>query len=168
MTINDLIPWKRSEKIPVRREDAGSYLQMRDEMNRLFERFFEDPWGLRPFDFAETTLSGFMPRVDVSETDKEIKVTVELPGLDEKDITLSLENDMLSIRGEKKTEKQDKSNNYYHMERSYGSFQRQISLPKAVDEDNIAALFKNGILTVTLPKHQTVEPNGKRIIVKRG
>jgi HSP20 family protein len=168
MTINDLIPWKKSEKLPVRRQEASSIFQLNNDLNRMFESFFENPWSLRPFDAFEANLSGFMPRLDVSETDKEMIVSVELPGLDERDIQISLEEGVLIIGGEKKTEKQEKSHNFHRMERSYGSFTRQVALPVDVDENAVSATFKNGLLNVTLPKKQPSLTQGKRITVKKG
>ncbi|MCE1251969.1 MAG: Hsp20/alpha crystallin family protein [Anaerolineae bacterium] len=168
MTLNHLIPWKRSEKLPVRRQEADSFLQLRDEMDRMFESFFEPPWSLRPFEPFESNFSGFMPSLDVNETDKDINVTIELPGLEDKDIQLSLENNVLTVSGEKKFEKQEKKNNFHRLERSYGSFSRQVALPCDVDEDRVSAVFKNGILNISLPKLQANSSQNKRIVVKRG
>ena len=168
MTLNNLIPWKRSEKLPVRRQEADSFLQLRDEMDRMFENFFESPWSLRPFEAFEANLSGFMPSLDVNETEKDINVTVELPGMEDKDIQLFLDNNVLTISGEKKFEKQEKKNNFHRLERSYGTFSRQVALPCDVDEDHVSASFKNGILNVTLPKQQVNDPQSKRITIKRG
>jgi HSP20 family protein len=158
MTISDLVPWKRGEKqVPVRREEERSSLSVQDEFNRLFDEFF-DGFGLAP--------SGtFVPQVDVAEGDKEIKVSAELPGLDEKDVEVTLSNNVLTISGEKKDEKEDRGKNYYRMERSYGSFQRSISVPLEVDTDKVEATFKQGVLTVTLPKTAAAQ-KGKRITVK--
>jgi HSP20 family protein len=168
MTINDLIPWKKSEKLPVRRQEANSIFQLNNDFNRIFESFFENPWSLRPFDAFEANLNDFMPRLDVNETDKEMIVSVELPGMDEKDIQISLEEGVLTISGEKKIEKQEKSHSFHRMERSYGSFTRQVALPVDVDEDAVSATFKNGLLNVTLPKKQLSLSQGKRITVKKG
>jgi HSP20 family protein len=167
MTINDLIPWKRSQKLAVRRPEADSIFQFNDDMNRMFENFFETPWSLRPFEAFESGFDSFLPRLDMSETDKDIKVTVELPGTDEKDIQLSLDDNVLTISGEKKSEKQEKSHNFHRMERSYGSFSRQVVLPVDVDENAVSAVFKNGVLNITLPKQQELLSQGKRIPVKR-
>jgi HSP20 family protein len=168
MTINDLIPWKRSQKLAVRRPEADSIFQLNNDMNRMFENFFEAPWSLRPFEAFESSLNRFMPSLDMSETDKDIKVTVELPGIDEKDIQLSLDDGVLSISGEKQFEKQEKRDNYHRLERSYGSFSRQVLLPADVDEDAVSAIFKNGVLNITLPKQQAALSESKRIAIKRG
>jgi HSP20 family protein len=168
MTINNLIPWKRSQKLAVRRPEVDSIFQLNDEMNRLFENFFEAPWSLRPFEAFESSLNNFMPSLDMSETGQDIKVTVDLPGLDEKDIQLSLDDGVLTISGEKQSEKQEKRDNYHRLERSYGSFSRQVILPVDVDEDAVSAVFKNGVLNITLPKQQEVLSQSKRIPIKRG
>lgn len=108
----------------------------------------------------------FNPQVDVTENDQEIKVAAELPGLTEKDVEVSLANDMLTISGEKRAEKEDKGENYYRMERSYGSFQRTIPLPTEVEANKVDATFKNGVLTVTLPKSAQAVQNRKKIAIK--
>ena len=93
-----------------------------------------------------------MPAVDVAETDKTYEITAELPGLHEKNIEVRLANGVLSIKGEKQEEKEEKEKDYYRRERSFGSFERRFQVPENVDEDKIEASFKNGILSVTLPK----------------
>ncbi|GIK40693.1 MAG: hypothetical protein BroJett011_45260 [Chloroflexota bacterium] len=107
----------------------------------------------------------FSPRVDVTENEKEVRITAELPGLEEKDIDVSLSNDVLTISGEKKAEREDKGDNYYRMERSYGSFHRSIPLPTEVDTDHCDATFKNGVLQITLPKVHLKE-SAKKITIK--
>jgi HSP20 family protein len=168
MTMFDLIPWKRSEKLPARRDEMDSFIKLRDEMNQLFDSFFDDPWSLRPFEAFNSSFSDFMPRFEVSETDKQWTVSVELPGMDEKDVQVSLENQMLTISGEKKSESKDKGGSTYRSERSYGSFRRQLALPGQVNEDDVSAVFKNGVLTVTLPRSQAVYAAAKKISIKHG
>ncbi len=147
MAITNLVPWKRGKTVPVK---AGVQT-LHDEMNQLFDEFFSG-FGLAPWaPFAEME-SYFSPRVDVIETDKEVKVSAELPGLSEKDVEVSLSHDVLTIKGEKKSEEEHKEHNSYRLERVYGSFQRSIPLPCEVDEDKVEAVFKNGVLTITLPK----------------
>ena len=164
MAISDLVPWKRGErKLPVRRGEEPFYA-MQERMNRMFDDFFSDRFGLAPFG---EQFGAFNPSVDVTESDQEIKVSAELPGLAEQDIEVSLSNDVLTLRGEKKVEKEDKGENYYRMERSYGSFHRSISLPTEVKADQVEATFKNGVLTVTLPKAATAQ-NRKKINIKAG
>jgi HSP20 family protein len=126
-------------------------------------------WGMGwvPFRVVQEGVSAYAPRVDVEETDTELRVTVELPGMDEKDVDVSLDRGVLAIRGEKKTEHQEKGKRAHWVERSYGTFQRAIPLPiEAVDQDTINASFKKGVLTVTLPKTADVKRQARKIDVK--
>lgn len=165
MALNSLIPWRRRSQLPVRqverREPLGA---LRQEMDQLFDDFFSG-FGLAPFDAFES-FSTFTPQVDVVENDREIKVLAELPGLDEKDVEVALDGTTLMISGEKKAEKEDRGDNYYHVERSYGSFRRAVPLPNEVDTDKIDATFKNGVLTVVLPKTPEARQRVKKIAVK--
>jgi HSP20 family protein len=108
-----------------------------------------------------------MPHMDVSETDKELKVCAELPGVSEKDVDVRLEDDVLVIRAEKKFERKDEKENFHFMERSYGTFQRSLRLPFSVNPDDVKAGFENGVLTVTLPK-SAQQARSRRIEVSRG
>lgn len=170
MAITDMIPWKRKET-EAEGEERGltryedPMLTFQQQMNRMFDEFFRG-WGIEPFGGA--TREGwdvFNPRVDVTETDRKIKVTAELPGLSMEDVDVSLERNMLTIRGEKKQEREQRAHNYLRSERSYGSFTRSIPLPAQVSPDEIDAVFRNGVLTVTLPKTEKPEPR-KRITVR--
>jgi len=105
--------------------------------------------------------------MDVSENDKEVKVEIELPGMEENDVQVSLSHNTLTISGEKKSEKEDKSRNYHRIERSYGSFSRSIPLPEGIDQDKIEAMFKKGVLHVVLPKTAQYVQEQKQIKVKR-
>jgi len=161
MAKKTIVPVQK-ESLPARPEDWTPFALLRQEMNSLFDNFFR---GFEPEPF-ETRLGAFSPRVDIAETDKEIKVTAELPGMDDKDIDVALTRDMLTIRGEKKEEKEEKGKNYYRMERSYGSFSRSIPLPSEIDTNKVKADFKKGILTVTLPKTPQAIKETKKIQVK--
>ncbi len=132
--------------------------RMRREMDRLWDSFFER----RPARVEE--VSEWLPSLDVSETKNEFVVKAELPGIDPKDIDISLTNDILTIKGEKKQEKEEKEENYHLIERSYGSFTRSVRVPGQVQSDKINATFKNGVLKVTLPK--TEEAKKKEIKIK--
>jgi len=161
MAITDLVPWKRGAKnVLVRREEEVPFYSLEREVNRLFDDFFGSGFGLTPFN------GGFNPQVDMTENDQEIKVAAELPGLTEKDVEVSLANDMLTISGEKKAEKEDKGENYYRLERSYGSFQRTIPLPTEIEADKVDATFKNGVLQITLPKLHPGDGVKKKISIK--
>ena len=130
----------------------------RTEMDRLFDRFgsgFGLPSLRRMFDTEPRWRSSFsfsMPAIDMSEDEKAYKITAELPGMEPKDIDVSVTGDMLMLKGEKRQEKEEKDKNYHFSERSYGSFQRSFELPASVDRNNIAADFSKGVLTITLPK----------------
>ncbi len=146
------------KSLPIKREERDIFSLFREEMNRLFDNFFRG-FEIEPF-------GTFRPSVNVVEDEKEIRVSAELPGIDEKDIEVSLSKDSLTIKGEKKEEKEDKGKNYYRMERSYGSFSRTIPLPVEIDADKVKAQFKKGVLTVTLPKTAKAIKETKKIPVK--
>lgn len=103
------------------------------------------------------------PQVDLRAEDKNYILTVEIPGVTEKDVTINVADSAMTITGEKKQEKEIKEGNYYRMERSYGSFQRVLSLPDDIDQDNIQANFKHGVLTVTMPRQKVVAQKSKAI-----
>ena len=168
MAITDLIPWKRDEKnVPVKRAESEPFYSLQRNMNRLFDDFYSN-FGVTSFEPFGESFGAFSPSVDVTENDREITITAELPGLDENDIEVSLTHNVLTVSGEKKEEKEDKGKNFYRMERSYGSFQRSIPLPVEVESDKVAAKFKKGVLTVTLPKTVEAQKQTKRIPVKTG
>jgi len=161
MALKDLVSFGKKE-VPVRRDSDNPLAHFREEFYDLLDNFFRS-FDLQPF---EGRLSAFSPRIDVTDTEKEIKVHAELPGMDEQDIDVSLSRNSLTIKGEKKEEKEDKGKDYYHMERSYGSFSRIIPLPFEVDEASIKASFKKGVLTITLPKTTKTVEETKKISVK--
>jgi HSP20 family protein len=111
---------------------------------------------------------GAVPAVDVTQTDKGYEVTAELPGVEEKDIDVKLANGVLTIKGEKRDEKEEKKEGYYVHERSFGSFERSFQVPEGVDTDNVSASFKKGVLTVILPKSAEAQKAEKKIEVKVG
>jgi HSP20 family protein len=167
MAIKDMVPWKKNDKNVLVRRQEDPFTAFRYEMDRLFDDFFGRGFGLSQFEGGSLDRFGaFNPQVDVTENDQEVKVIAELPGLTEQDVEVSLSNDVLTISGEKKHEKEDKDENYYRMERSYGSFQRAIPLSAEVESDKVDATFKNGVLTVTLPKSPQAAQNRKKIAIK--
>jgi HSP20 family protein len=166
MTLKDLVPWNRGRDVSVRRdEDANPFLALHREVNRLFDDVFR---GIDPSPFNALTERGFgerglaWPSIEVSENDKEMTVTAELPGLEEKDIHINLANGVLVIAGEKKTASEDKDRLF--SERFYGRFERRIPL-QDVDEDKVDASFKNGVLTVKLPRTSVAQSKVKRIAI---
>jgi HSP20 family protein len=126
----------------------------------LFDRFFEDFELPSPFSEEMT----FTPAFDVSETENELIVKAEVPGMDQKDIDINLSDGLLSITGEKKHEKEDKNENYHCVERHYGKFSRTMRVPFEVEADKVDATYKDGVLKVTLPKSETAKP--KKIEIK--
>lgn len=170
MPITDLMPWNkdRGERSLQRKSDRDELADLREEMNQLFEGFFEEPFGMTPFSEGSPLKTSFSPDVDISETEKEITVDMELPGMDAEDIDLAFHGSTLTISGEKRTEKEEKGKQYYRKERSYGSFRRAIPLPTEIDEDGIEASFKRGVLHVHLPKTKEAQEQSKRIEIKTG
>jgi HSP20 family protein len=131
---------------------------LQERMNRLFE----DAGRVWRTDEPSATTS-WSPAVDIFETEGEIVVKAELPGMDRKDITLNLENNVLTLRGERRFEKETKDENYHRIERSYGTFSRAFSIPASVDEEKIRADYKDGVLKIALPKKEQAKPKQIRI-----
>lgn len=167
--MKDLIPWRKKGEslMPFRPKDEPvKALQRR--MNDLFDDFFEgveDMFSFAPLARRDERWLRETPRFEVSETDDDFVVKAELPGMDEKDIEVSLEGDELVIRGEKKHEHEEKRRDYHVSEMSYGEFSRRIQLPTGVDRDKTKAVFKNGVLTLSLPKTEQGKTPRKRIDV---
>lgn len=147
---------------------------LRNQVDRLFEDFTRTPlhfpFGRSAFDvepFWKRSMIGHdIPAVDIAEKDKSFEITVELPGMEEKDIQIRLANGNLSISGEKKDEREETRKDYHLSERHYGSFERIFSLPKGVDVDHIEASFSKGILAISLPKRPEAVKPEKLIPVK--
>lgn len=165
MTDKEMVPSGRGKEVAAR----GAWSPF-EALHREMDRLFDDVtrgWGLTPLRFQEPARwTELTPRVDVAETENEIKVTAELPGMEEKDIELTLAGDALTLKGEKKAESEEKGKNYHRVERSFGSFQRVIPLPAEVDPAKAQAAFKKGVLTVTLAKTPAAKAQSKRIEVK--
>jgi HSP20 family protein len=134
------------------------------DIDRMFEDFGRG-WRL-PMPVGRETLLALA--INVSETDDAIEVTAELPGIDEKDVDVEVANNVLTIKGEKKSEKEEKEKDFHLVERSYGSFQRTVPLPYEIDPDKIAAKFTQGVLTVTMPKPPQAKEKVKKIKVTNG
>lgn len=142
----------------VRWEPFREVSRLRREMDRLWEDFFgPGPRGLRPL--AEE----WTPAVDVAETPEKVTVKAEVPGLDPKDIDISVVGDLLTIKGEKKSEREETKENYHLVERSYGSFSRALRLPPGVNADQIDAKYNKGVLTITCPKKEPTKPKAIEI-----
>jgi len=152
MSFRDLIPQNWGKKQLAERDayqDPFSLAQ--NEMSQLINSLTQDFWS--PMDiWGGRSWENLVPNLDVEETEKHFKITAELPGMDEKDVSVSLSKDTLTIKGEKKIEKEENKSNLHHVERSYGSFQRSVVLPAEVRKDKVEASFKKGLLTIILPK----------------
>ena len=131
---------------------------LRKEMDRLFDRFLEPVWPELP------AMTEWEPKVDLSENKDAVVVKAELPGVEQKDINVSLQEGMLTIKGEKQSEKEEKDQRFHRMERSYGAFFRSLRLPATVDASKVTAAFKDGVVTITLPK--VPEAKGTTIPIK--
>lgn len=162
MALRDLTPW-RSQSLREKLLEDNPFAAMHNEMDRLLTNFFdEDRWP------ALAKGGRMVVRWDVSETDEAVNITADLPGLTEKDIDVTIADGILTIKGERKEEeeKEDKKKHYHRIERSYGAFERAMSLPTDVDESKISASFKNGVLELTLPKKPEAKKKTKKIQVK--
>lgn len=167
MSVRDLIPWPRNDGDHVpslfRESDRDPFLSLHREMNRLFEDVFRGFGSGSPSRSRVSAFGGGWPSVDISDSQKEIKVTADVPGLEEKDIEVLLDDGVLTLRGEKQAETEDKDKQF--SERFYGRFERRIPLGYEVKEDQVDARFKNGVLTVTLPKSEKAQSQVKRIAI---
>ena len=186
MELKKLAPWnwfnkeeEQRQSVPVRHGEMSQspfmpgtdhpMLQLQRELDYLFANFFRGfgmpaMGGFRPLiPFDDSRL--FTPQVDLSATDQEYRLTVEVPGITEKDVSVHINGNTMTIKGEKKQEKEEKNKDYYRVERSYGEFQRILSLPEDVEQDSVTAAFKNGVLTVTMPRKASAKSEGKRIEV---
>jgi len=149
--MRSLIPWRSTEK---------SLTRMRDEMDELFGRFFGVPAEL-PTN-GETSV--WAPRVDISETEKAFVVKADLPGVEPKEVEVSVSDGVLTLKGEKREQKEEKQKNFHRMERFVGQFFRSIPLPAGADEENVVATSAKGVLTICIPKKPEAQP--KKIAVK--
>ena len=150
MSLRSLIPIGRERGIA--RSGFDPFTTLQREIDRLFDDFTQG-WPTMTRDWPTMArTSELMPSMDVAETDKEIEITAELPGLAEKDVQVNVADNVLTIKGEKKSEKEEKDKNYRMFERSYGSFSRTLDLPAGINPDTIKASLSNGVLKVTVPK----------------
>lgn len=147
--------------------DFPSLFNIRDQFDRMFDNMMRG-WPTTWRDAPRLDMGGFdfAPRVDTAETDTAYELTAELPGVDEKDIKIALDDNVLSISGEKKAEREEKKKDYVMSERSYGSFKRAFTLPDNVDPEKIAAKFEKGVLKVTLPKTAPSPAKQREIPIK--
>jgi len=171
-------------KLPVKTGEKKTVAPQRmwhpfDDLRREIDRLFEDFGGqwrsplsrsfldVQPFWQREPAWTAAAPAVDVAETDKSYEITAELPGLDEKNVEVKFADGVLTIKGEKREEKEEKKKDYYLSERNFGSFQRSFQVPDGVDTDKIEAAFKNGVLSVTLPKKEAASPRQIKVAIQK-
>ena len=136
---------------------------MRAEMDRVFNSFLGPSFGRFPLLSRSEAEDAVVPSIDLRETEAELVVEAELPGLDEKDVSVTLNQGVLTLKGEKKSEREEKKDDYHLMERSYGSFQRSFQVPDTIDADKVKATFEKGVLKVTMPKRPEAVKAEKRI-----
>jgi HSP20 family protein len=155
-----LIPWReQTPRTQPRGEVAHPFESFRREMDRMFDDFFGS--GLRP-----SSWQGLSPALDMGDTGKELVVTAELPGVTEADVDVSLLGDVLTIKGEKKAEHEEKNGDRHYTERRYGAFTRSVRLPFEVGEDAIEATFDKGILKIRIPKSADAQRSARKIQVR--
>ncbi|RMG96386.1 MAG: Hsp20/alpha crystallin family protein [Candidatus Dadabacteria bacterium] len=155
-----LIKWEPKSK------QVDPFRSLRQEVDRIFDDFFRSwsrPWGAGLPALAE---GGFVPSVDLKETDKEFVLTAEVPGVSKDELDVTITEDSVTIRGERKAEKEEKNENYHYRETAYGSFQRVVPLPAEVVPDKAKAKLKDGVLTLTLPKAEPAKPKGVKVKVE--
>jgi len=165
MSVRDLIPWSRgSSQVPstTRGDDMDPFLSLHRNVNRLFD---EVSRGFGSPSLLGASLNGPWPHIEIEENDNEVRITAEVPGIDPDAVEVLLEDGVLTLRGENKRETEDKDRRF--SERYYGRFERRLSLDREVDEDKVSATFKNGLLTVTLPKTEKAQANAKRIAIAK-
>jgi HSP20 family protein len=155
---------------PVASNEWRPFGNFRREIDRLFDDFDRGAWGF-PFrhsliDWESRWLGDTALAVDVAEKEKTYEITAEVPGIDQNNVEVNLANGVLTIKGEKKQETEEKKKNYHMSERRYGSFERSFQIPDDVDQDKIEASFNKGVLTVTLPKNAEAQKFAKTIAVK--
>jgi HSP20 family protein len=154
-----LRPFGRRSDVTVPGDDP--FAALRQEMDRLFESFGREVgWPA-----AERRSTAMAPSIDVSQTESEIKIDADLPGVEEKDVDVTITDNVLTIKGEKRAEKEEKKKDFHLVERSYGSFSRSLTLPFAVDPNKAKATFKNGVLSISLPKPPEVKAKAKKIAI---
>lgn len=162
MTVRELL--HLSKNVPVTR-GANPIAAFQDEMNKLFSNFFGDvslPTWMRRDEGALVS-----PAMDVTENDKEFKITAELPGIEAKDVQITTSEGYVTIKGEKKEEKKEEKEGYFRQERSYGSFQRVVALPDTASFDKAEATFKNGVLSLSIPKKAGAQSKERKIEIKQ-
>ena len=162
MGLDDLVPFRHRRRQAARSDALSPFERMHEEMDRIFNEFMPNASEAGGFN------AGTLASIDLSETDDALELKADLPGMEEKDLNVTLRNGAVTISGERKYESEETKKNFYRAERAYGSFSRSVPLPCEVDEERVEAHFKNGVLTVRLPKSATEKENQRRIDIKTG
>jgi HSP20 family protein len=164
MNLGSLIPWREKSRSPVTRDDIRDpFTEFRRDIERVFDQFFA---GFPGNSFGLPALQSVRPNIDIEENSNEIIVAVELPGLDENDLDVTLSGDVLTIKGEKKAEREQKDGNSWYVERSFGTFSRSLRLPFTPTDEKIEAKYDKGVLTVRITKPSELQEPVRRIEVK--
>jgi HSP20 family protein len=167
LDLKSLIPWGQKSNVPVKNETVSDpFVSFRREVDRLFDDFFN---GAGAGTFPAPRNGGWtasLPSLDVTDSDKELVVSAELPGMSERDFEVSLVGDVLTIKGEKKHEHEEKQGERHYVERSYGSFSRAVRLPFDASEQDVNADYDKGVLAIRIPKPADVQSKVKQIEVK--
>lgn len=159
-----LIPWRGKQDVrPGETTVETSLARLRNELGSLFDQFFRDPWGSSLLESLPAR-AGWGPRVDLAETEDAVVLTAEMPGIAPQDVEINVTGNVLTIRGRKHQEKEEKGKDFHYVERHYGDFHRAVQLPGSVDPDKVDATVKDGVLTVNLAKRADAKP--KRIPVR--
>jgi len=149
-----MLPWKK-------KDDESGLMTLQRQMNRLFEDFFGRGLGLEPF-----AHEGWAPALDVEETNDAVIVKAEVPGVDPKDVDISISGDVLTLQGHKKEEKEEKGKSFHRIERSYGAFSRSVLLPAPIESEKVEAKYDKGVLEITMPKKPEAKAKTIKINVK--
>lgn len=166
MAFGSWTPFRRgSSNMPARRSessDGQGLSRLQDEMNRMMQDVLGSSWSMMPAQFfGDYSPTQFVPRMDVSEVGDSLRVSAELPGMSADDVEISCEQNRLRIHGEKRAEETREEEGYFHTERSFGSFDRTVPLPEDVDVDKAEAHFKDGVLTIDIPKVEGAQKSRK-------
>jgi len=154
----NLIPWSNKRRSSSELSTVDRPLaDFRTEIETLFDRFFEDPWGMRLLG-GRGLPGATYPQIDLSESDKDVTIRAELPGVRPEDVDIEVRGNTLRLSGEKSEQREDQAGGQFYSERRFGRFQRNIQLPGSVDPDKIDARYKDGVLTITLAKHPEAQP----------
>jgi HSP20 family protein len=158
-----VVPWRGKSEAPARREDFyDPFVAFRREMDRMFDNVFHGIGLPALGSWTEVT-----PSMDLNETDKEPVVTAELPGLDDKDFEVTVSGDLLTLKGEKKAEREERNGDAHYIERRFGAFSRSVRLPFEVKDAKVDAQYEKGVLTIRIPKPAELQRPARRIDVRR-